>query len=263
MTMKIRAIAFLVTLALSAAVSGMPARAAAPKEAAGCDLKEPIARLAEVRATASSSTEELAVRKGLLKATMECNAREAASFAESVDALEESSRIAGILKERYAESLRRAAAFAAERASSTDALETVTSTKDAARELKAWRDDVYNPLSWEASQLIVLDRNMVLAESAGRRVEQLLERAKEAEEAGVEGADAVRDRLNEADDLVVGAQDDLTDALTTLRSDPATEQEEIASSQKDALDALARAYEILIDSNERLATPAPAAPGAE
>lgn len=251
--MKIRAIILGTAIALVAATSGFPAQAVAPKDAVSCDLSGPLSKLEKIKASGiASTTKELDVRKELLKASMDCNAREAAALGASIAEISEESRIAGSLKQHYSADLAAAASFAQSRAEVIDGLTTVEASKEMARQLREWRDGTYNLLAWRSSQLIVMNKNMALAASGGERAKQLATRI----DALVESPEtiAVEKQVAEASDLIEKAQGDLNDALGYLKDGGVPQQEQIASKQKSGLDQLSRAYELVITANNSIAT---------
>jgi|GEM_PF-4153426 len=249
--MKIRTIAFASLIAVSSVSSAVPARAMAPKAAITCDLKGPLGELAQIKAGASASTsKELSVRKDLLKASMDCNAREARALAASVSELDETSRAASSLQKRYGAELATAASFVASRTERIDSLETVEDSKALARELKEWRDTAYNPLAWQASQLIFMSKNVLLASSGEKRARQLKARISLLPDSTENKA--LDERTHEARALIAEAQDDLAGAISYLKDGGVTQQERVAAKQKEALDALGRAYGLLLQVSDAI-----------
>lgn len=242
-------------LVASTAFSGIPALAVAPKDATVvCDLKAPLEKLAQLKADASTSSveKELELRKTLLHDSMDCNAREATAMAAAVASLQGSSQIADSLKRRYEGQLKDAATFAAAKRDSAAQLATVTSTKDAARDLRTWREQQYNPMAWEAAQLIVLDRNLALVESGEVRLERMEALADELATKDATTTAEVINNLKQAQDLIDNSSTALVRALTILKGSARTAQEEITSKQKEGLDGLSQAYRILLDSNTKI-----------
>ncbi len=261
--MKIhRLLALLLGLTVALASAAMPASAVAPKDGvANCDLDGLLKQLATVKqdGTTTSADTELDLRKQILVRSMDCNAREASAFAETVAAIGSDSRTALSLKRRYESGLREAASFAAKQSRDAANLATVSSTKEVAQTLKAWRVETYNPLAWEAAQLVIVGRNLDLADSASDRVVQL--NAGLDALADAEAAAPVREEVAQAAALIKDSKDRLNESLTQLRDNPATAQEAITASQKAGMDGLSQAYKILLGANAKLqaATPAPAA----
>lgn len=250
----IRTSVLAIALAFAIATSVLPARALAPKDAVvECNLNDLLKQFEQVTqdGTASSTSAELDVRKQLLTQSMDCNAREASALADTVAALDGNARVSQSLKKRYETALDQAAAHATEEGKAAMTLQTVSSTKDLAVALRAWRTDIYNPLAWEASQLIILDRNVALAGSGEARLEQLQAVAADFEDA--EGIDAVREDLSQAATLVNDADKKLNEALVLLRDKPKESQEAITTAQKVGLDELSQAYRFLLDGNTKLA----------
>lgn len=253
--LSVAALAF----AFALATSVVPASALAPKDAVvDCDLNGLLKELAGIKQDGSASTTaaELDLRKQLLTRSMDCNAREATALADTVASLEGNSRVSQGLKKRYEIELDKAAAHATEQGKAAAGLQSVVASKDFAVALKAWRTDAYNPLAWEASQLIILDRNVALANSGEARLEQLQAITADLEDA--EGISVVRDDLNQAATLVNDADKKLNDALILLRDKPKESQEAITVAQKVGLDELSQAYRFLLDGNNKLAPLVPA-----
>lgn len=239
-------------VAFAAGFSAFPAQAVAPKEPVVCDLKSYIAELEQVKARGvASTTEELEVRRELLKASMDCNTREAVALEASVAGITEASRDAGSLKRRYSGELAAAREFTASRGPVIDALDTVEGSKELARQLKEWRDGTYNLLVWRASQLIVTNKNIALADSGADRVKQLSSRIDVLAESGER--DAAQAKVKEAGELIARAQGDLSDAMGYLKNGGVPQQEQMATKQKAGLDALSRAYALLIAANDEIA----------
>lgn len=258
--MKLRSLLVSSLVAIAAASSAMPASAVAPKEALSCDLKEPLGKLAALKADGSEAAEELSLRKEILKASMECNAREAGSFSAGVASLTDGTRVTDSLRKSYSSQLEAAATYARDAASRVDTLTSVSSSKDLARELKEWRQASYNPLAWQSSQLMVLYKNLELADSAAERSEQLAVRIALMD--STDESKALKDQNRQANALIEDAGKDLSEALALLKNGGIAQQAEIAEKQKDGLDALSRAYSLLIATNDRIAaipaeTPAP------
>lgn len=248
-----------IALAFALATSVVPASALAPKDAVvECDLNGLLKELAQVKqdGTTTSAATELDLRKQILTRSMDCNAREAAALAATVDALEGNSRVSQSLKKRYVGALNQTAAYATEQGKVGATLQSVTSTKDFAVALKAWRTDTYNPLAWEASQLIVLDRNIKLANAAAARLKEL--HTGVADVADMEGAAEVRAELSQAAGLINDSGKKLEEALALLRDTPKESQEAITAAQKAGLDELSQAYRFLLDGNTKLSAIVPA-----
>ncbi|MCC6475231.1 MAG: hypothetical protein IT514_15970, partial [Burkholderiales bacterium] len=196
----------------------VPASAVAPKDGiANCDLDGLLKQLAAVKqdGTTTSDDVELDLRKQILVRSMDCNAREASSFADVIANVETQSRAGISLKKRYESGLRDAASFAAKQSRDAANLATVSATKELAQSLKVWRIETYNPLTWEAAQLVILDRNLDLADSAADRVAQLTSSLDAAGD--VQGAAEVREEVGQAASLVKDATDKLNGSLTQLR----------------------------------------------
>lgn len=252
MKIKHTLIAVAAIAALSASV--LPAAAVAPKEApVVCDIKSSLDQLQQFKADASPASvdAELALRRKLIEQSMDCNAREARAIAGTVSNLTASTRTANLLKAYYIAKLTGAAAYADQQGAAAAKLDSVTTTKDFARDLKSWRTDTYNPITWEAAQLIVLDRNTVLAQSAQDRLVQL--KASAADMKDAEGIDAINEQLTQAAKLIDTGNKNLMSALTRLHDSPKVSQETITNSQKEGLDNLSQAYHLLIEVNEKLA----------
>lgn len=245
-------------LAALASVSAAPAQAVAPKEpVAACDLADLLGKLAAIKQDGSTTSvqAELDIRRQVMSRSMDCNAKEAESIASSVDALAGNSGVANALKKRYRLALSQAAAFAHQQRDAALAIDSVTQSKERAAALKAWRADTYNPLVWEASQLILLDRNMGLAKSAMERVGQLA--AANDALGDIEGTSAVRGDLQDASRLINESEDRLASALVLLRNAPQESEEQVTGLQKEGMDGLSQAYKILLGANAKLAELAP------
>lgn len=256
---RILAVVLGLTVAFASATL-VPARAVAPKDGiANCDLDGLLKQLATVKqdGTTTSVEVELDLRKQILVRSMDCNAREASAFADVISNLDAESRVAVSLKKAYESGLRDAASFAAKQSREAASLATVPATKELAQSLKAWRVETYNPLSWEAAQLVILDRNLDLADSAADRIAQLTASLDAVGDA--QGATAVREELAQASGLVKDAKGKLNGSMTQLRDDPANLQEAITASQKEGMDGLSQAYRLLLDANAKLAALAPPA----
>lgn len=250
---------FVLALGISLGASSLPAQAIAPKEpVSACDLGDLLGKLAAIKQDGSSTTEatELDLRKQIMGRSMECNAREATALAGTVGDLAGNSGVANTLKKRYQASLNAAAAYAAQESAAAASLESVAQSKERANALKAWRADTYNPLAWEASQLIILDRNMGLAKSGEERVKQLTLAATALGDN--EGAAAVRGDLEDAGRLIKESEDRLASALVLVRNAPQDSQEQITGLQKEGMDGLSQAYKILLGANTKLAEISPA-----
>lgn len=247
--MKLRTPILALAFAAIMAASSVPAYAVAPKdEQVICDLKAPLDRLMQLKSAGTSSAaleKELEARKALLHDSMDCNAREATAMANAVSSLKASTRITTGMKSRYAKDLLGAAKFAEEQRDAAAAITDVAKSKDIARDLRTWRSDTYNPLAWEAAQLIVLDRNLTLARSAADRLSQL-QKAGEPynEQAEYKG---IQEKLDQASTLITDSTDNLEAALELLRKTPKNMQEAITSKQKEGLDGLSQAYKLLLD----------------
>jgi hypothetical protein len=261
MTMKrfFQTSAIAIALAFALATSIVPASALAPKDAVvECDLNGLLQELAQIKQDASTSTEaaELDLRKQILTRSMECNAREATALAATVGALDGNTRVSQALKKRYETALGNAAAYATDQGARAATLQTVSSTKEQAIALKTWRNETYNSLVWEASQLVVLDRNVKLAQSAGTRLTELHRGV--AEVADMEGAEEVRAELRQASGLINDSGKKLDEALVLLRDTPKASQEAITAAQKAGLDGLSQAYRFLLEGNTKLSAIVPA-----
>jgi hypothetical protein len=144
--------------------------------AAKCDLSAQANALAEARkkndGTSAGVKAELAVRKTVLKDTIDCSIQEVKTLQASVKALDPKDKEIVTVRDRFAARLQDAIDHYADLGPKIDDL-GLKGSKDMARSLIDWRNGSYLPIADEAGNVVIWTRNQPLFDTAQNRLNQI------------------------------------------------------------------------------------------
>jgi hypothetical protein len=141
-----------------------------------CDLTAQANALAEARkkndGTSAGIKGELAVRKTVLKDTIDCSSQEVKTLQASVKALDPKDEDILTVRDRFASRLQDAIDHYAELTGKIDDL-GLRGSRDMARNLIDWRTGSYLPIADEAGNVVIWTRNQPLFDTAQNRLNQI------------------------------------------------------------------------------------------
>ena len=235
-------------LLLCAALLPSPIPVRAETDTATCQFAEPVKELETMRADyfgdpAFKIRTELAIRKTILTAIIDCAAQETQALRQKVE--ETSPDGAGTpIRARFLDALNGALQYYADARSRVDTL-GIGGSKDLAREVHAWRANTYTPTATQALNFLVWTKNQELFSAANGRLTDIQTAIRSLKLTEDEKA---RTLLEESVASLRAANEDNDRARTELDQFPPPP--ETLSLIKHSLEKLAHTYELFFALSE-------------
>ena len=226
--------------------SAIPARADEP---ATCQFADSIKELETMQADyfgdpAFRIRTELAIRKKILTAIIDCAAQEAQSLKQKIEETPSGNISGRAIRTRLLETLNGALQHYDDARSRVDTL-GIGGSKDLAREIRVWRTDTYTPTATQALNFLVWTKNQELFSAANGRLTDIQTAIRSLKLTEDEKA---RTLLEESVASLRAANEDNDRARTELDQFPPPS--ETLSLIKHSLEKLAHTYELFFALSE-------------